>query len=181
MPDHRATSAGPSLSRSRSVWTTAPSNFAFINSFSHSSLDILMIFDFDALDYSTELQERELILFPMIGLRDDISIAFAFLTRTLQIVAALPEERAFLAAGSPRPDRMRPRATRCEVARIGAELKMDQRPLALEYALRGQVETGDTTNGMICTGSAQYASPRTPSAEACRRAICSCLRTTGCS
>jgi hypothetical protein len=46
-----------------------PSNFAFLNNFSQSSLDIPVIFDFEALDYSAELTERELILFQIMGAR----------------------------------------------------------------------------------------------------------------
>jgi MscS family membrane protein len=73
------------------------------NNFSESSLDILVMFYFDAQDYSVELAEREAILLRIMDLVNEIGVAFAFPTRTLQIEAALPVTRAVNAALSHAP------------------------------------------------------------------------------
>jgi MscS family membrane protein len=83
--------------------STKKSNFQVrFNNFSESSLDILVMFHLEVADSSTELQERERILFQIMELVNDNGVAFAFPTRTLQIVAAPADEPAFAAAGSPR-------------------------------------------------------------------------------
>jgi MscS family membrane protein len=66
------------------------------NNFSESSLDILVMFYFNAQDYSVELREREVILLRTMDLVNEIGVAFAFPTRTLQIAAELPETRAVM-------------------------------------------------------------------------------------
>ena len=66
----------------------------YFNNFSESSLDILVIFHLDVPDLSAELRDREVILLQTMDLMSEMGIAFAFPTRTLQMLAALPEERA---------------------------------------------------------------------------------------
>jgi len=73
------------------------------NNFSESSLDILVMFYFDVLDYSVELREREAILLRIMDLVNEIGAAFAFPTRTLQIEAALPATQGADAVLSPAP------------------------------------------------------------------------------
>jgi MscS family membrane protein len=73
------------------------------NNFSENSLDILVMFYFDVLDYSVELREREAILLRIMDLVNELGVEFAFPTRTLQIEAALPATRAMTAAMSPSP------------------------------------------------------------------------------
>ena len=66
----------------------------YFNNFSESSLDILVIFHLNVPDLSAELRDREVILLQTMDLMSEMGIAFAFPTRTLQMLAALPEERA---------------------------------------------------------------------------------------
>jgi MscS family membrane protein len=73
------------------------------NNFSESSLDILVLFHLEVTDYSTELQEREVILFQTMDLVSELGVAFAFPTRTLQIVTAVPAKQALKDAMSPWP------------------------------------------------------------------------------
>ncbi len=82
--------------------TTNKTNFQVrFNNFSENSLDILVLFHLEVPDFSTELREREMILLQTMDLVSELGVAFAFPTRTLHIVAALPEERAVDAAMSP--------------------------------------------------------------------------------
>jgi MscS family membrane protein len=55
------------------------------NNFSESSLDVLVMFHLTVEDYTSELREREVILLQIMDLAQELSIAFAFPTRTLQI------------------------------------------------------------------------------------------------
>ena len=48
-----------------------------------------MLFYLNVQDYTTELSEREAILFQTIDLADQIGVEFAFPTRTLQVETAL--------------------------------------------------------------------------------------------
>jgi MscS family membrane protein len=71
------------------------------NNFSESSLDILVLFYLETQDYGVELREREAILLQTMNLLDEMGIAFAFPTRTLQIEPAPTETtsvRAIMAA-----------------------------------------------------------------------------------
>jgi hypothetical protein len=68
------------------------------NNFSESSLDIVVIFNLDVSDLSAELREREVILLQTMDLMSEMGIAFAFPTRTLQILTALPEDRAVMSS-----------------------------------------------------------------------------------
>lgn len=71
------------------------------NNFSESSLDILVIFYFDIQDYGVELRERETMLLRIMDLVNEMGVAFAFPTRTLQIEAALPVQQALDVVMSP--------------------------------------------------------------------------------
>ncbi len=71
------------------------------NNFSESSLDILVMFYFEAQDASTELMEREAILLQIMDLVEEMGVGFAFPTRTLQIEAAPPAKHAMKAIMSP--------------------------------------------------------------------------------
>ena len=104
---------------------TNKTNFqVHFNNFSESSLDILVLFHLEVLDFSAELRERETMLLRMMDLVSELGIAFAFPTRTLHIVAAPPEERAADAAMSPwtashdarrvRPRRLQGRASKIQ-------------------------------------------------------------------
>jgi MscS family membrane protein len=73
------------------------------NNFSESSLDILVMFYFDVQDYSVELREREAILLQTMDLMNEIGVAFAFPTRTLQIESAPIATSTVKAAMSPWP------------------------------------------------------------------------------
>jgi hypothetical protein len=66
------------------------------NNFSESSLDIVVIVNLDVSDLSAELREREMVLLQTMDLMSEMGIAFAFPTRTLQILTALPEDRAVM-------------------------------------------------------------------------------------
>jgi len=59
-----------------------------LNNLSDSSLDILVLFHLEALDYTTELREREAILFKIMELAEELAISFAFPTRTLHVAPA---------------------------------------------------------------------------------------------
>ena len=59
-----------------------------LNNLSDSSLDILVLFHLEALDYTTELREREAILFKLMELAEELAISFAFPTRTLHVAPA---------------------------------------------------------------------------------------------
>jgi len=59
------------------------------NNFSESSLDILVIFHLNAVDYATELKEREAILLQIMDLAQDVAVEFAFPTRTLYVETPL--------------------------------------------------------------------------------------------
>ena len=62
------------------------SNFQVrFNNFSESSLDILVIFHLNVVDYTAELKEREEILLQIMGLAAEIGVEFAFPTRTLYV------------------------------------------------------------------------------------------------
>lgn len=64
------------------------------NNFAESSLDILVIFHLHVADYSAEISEREAILLQTMDLMNELGVAFAFPTRTLQIEGALPAMQA---------------------------------------------------------------------------------------
>ncbi|HET7881706.1 MAG TPA: mechanosensitive ion channel family protein [Acetobacteraceae bacterium] len=55
------------------------------NSFAESSLDILVIFNLQVEDYTSELRERESVLLKIMDLLNDAGVEFAFPTRTIQI------------------------------------------------------------------------------------------------
>jgi MscS family membrane protein len=72
------------------------------NNFSESSLDIFVLFYLEVQDYTTELREREAILFQTMDLAYQIGVEFAFPTRTLQIEAVPPDTRAIITAAPTR-------------------------------------------------------------------------------
>jgi MscS family membrane protein len=81
---------------------TNKSNFQVrFNNFSESSLDILVMFYFDLQDYTIELAEREAILLRVMDLVNEMGVAFAFPTRTLQIETAPPVKQGLAAVTSP--------------------------------------------------------------------------------
>jgi MscS family membrane protein len=71
-----------------------------LNNFAESSLDILMIFHLLVDDYPTELAEREAVLLQIMDLANDLSVAFAFPTRTLHV--EYPADPAASAAAAER-------------------------------------------------------------------------------
>jgi len=58
------------------------------NEFGESSLNILVYFYLEVRDITTELKEREDILFQIMEIARKLGVEFAFPTRTLQVVAA---------------------------------------------------------------------------------------------
>lgn len=64
------------------------------NNFNKSSLDVLVMFYLTVEDYTSELREREVILLRIMDLAQELGIAFAFPTRTLQIETAAPATRS---------------------------------------------------------------------------------------
>lgn len=64
------------------------------NNFNESSLDVLVMFYLAVEQYTQELREREVILLQIMELAQDVGVAFAFPTRTLQIetVATAPSQ-----------------------------------------------------------------------------------------
>jgi MscS family membrane protein len=64
------------------------------NNFNESSLDVLVMFYLAVDQYTVELREREAILLQIMELAQDLGVAFAFPTRTLQIetVATAPSQ-----------------------------------------------------------------------------------------
>ena len=58
------------------------------NEFGESSLNILVYFYLEVRDITTELKERENILFQIMEIARKLGVEFAFPTRTLQVVAA---------------------------------------------------------------------------------------------
>jgi MscS family membrane protein len=64
------------------------------NNFNESSLDVLVMFHLTVEDYTSELREREVILLQIMDLAQELGIAFAFPTRTLQVETAAPATRS---------------------------------------------------------------------------------------
>ena len=58
------------------------------NNFNESSLDVLVMFHLTVENYTSELREREAILLQIMDLAQELGVAFAFPTRTLQIETA---------------------------------------------------------------------------------------------
>jgi MscS family membrane protein len=71
-----------------------------LNNLSESSLDILVMFYLDVLDYSAELREREAILLRTMDLVKQLGVEFAYPTRTLQVEATPPMTRVVKAVFS---------------------------------------------------------------------------------
>ncbi len=88
------------------------------NNLAESSKDILVLFYLNVQDYTTELSEREAILFQTIDLADQIGVEFAFPTRTLQVETALPASGPPTTGLSPR-DVLTRGSTNSEIATSG--------------------------------------------------------------
>jgi len=103
----------------------------YLNNLSDCSMDVLLYCFFDCSDWSVELRERHRLLVDIIKLADQLGVAFAFPTRTLQMFQGEPSE-PFDIAGMGAPALAGQRAA-AQIA--GPLLTGDDRPGGVEFTL----------------------------------------------